>query len=186
MKREIGRKNCLYPLPTTLVGANVNGKPNFIAIAHVGILDTTTISLGMNKSHFTNNGTKENKTFSVNIPSITMVKETDYCGLVSGKDIDKSTLFQTFYGKLKTAPMISTCPVNLECRLIQTMDLPHHDVFIGEIMMTYCDEIVLTKGVLDYKKLNPILFTMQDQGYWMLGERIATAWNIGKELYIKK
>lgn len=77
MKVELGAKNCLYPLPTVLVGALVDGKPNFVTIAHVGIMDPGAVSLGMNKKHYTNAGIKANKTFSVNIPSTKMVKETD-------------------------------------------------------------------------------------------------------------
>ena len=73
MKVEIGAKNCLYPLPTTLIGALVNDKPNYITIAHVGIMDLGSISLGMGKSHYTNAGIRANGTFSVNIPSIKMV-----------------------------------------------------------------------------------------------------------------
>ena len=117
MKKEIGARNCLYPLPTTIVGAEVDGKPNYVTIAHVGIMDMLSVSLGMNKSHYTNAGIKTNGTFSVNIPSVKMIKETDYCGLFSGKLRDKSTLFKTFYGKLKTAPMIEECSVNMECEL---------------------------------------------------------------------
>lgn len=180
MKKELGKKNCLYPMPTTLVGANVKGKANFITLAHVGVVGMQLISLCMSKTHHTNQGIKKNKTFSVNIPSVTIVKETDYCGLVSGKNVDKSSLFQIFYGKLKTAPMITTCPVNMECSLNQILDFPSHEVFIGEVGTTYADEAVLTKGTLDYSKLHPLLFTMQDKEYWTLGNRIATAWDIGK------
>ena len=106
MKIKIGPKNCLYPLPTTLIGANVNEKPNFVAIAHVGIMDLGHVSLGMAKAHYTNMGIKKNKAFSVNIPSEKMVKKTDYCGLVSGRQVDKSELFTIFYGEPKNAPMI--------------------------------------------------------------------------------
>lgn len=133
-------------MPTTLVGANVKGKPNYITIAHVGIMDLSSISLGMAKIHYTNAGIKENKTFSVNIPSAGMVKKTDYCGLVSGKRVDKSRLFENFCGKLETAPMIKQCPINTECRLIKTVDFPKHDVFVGEVVETYCDEQCLKDG----------------------------------------
>ena len=75
MKMKLGPKNCLYPMPTTLIGALVNGKPNYVTIAHVGIMDMGSVSLGMNKNHYTNQGIKENKTFSVNMPSAKMVKE---------------------------------------------------------------------------------------------------------------
>ena len=80
MKMKLGPKNCLYPMPTTLIGALVNGKPNYVTIAHVGIMDMESVSLGMNKSHYTNAGIKENRAFSVNIPSARLVKEADYCG----------------------------------------------------------------------------------------------------------
>jgi flavin reductase (DIM6/NTAB) family NADH-FMN oxidoreductase RutF len=182
MKINLDAKNCLYPLPTTLVGAMVNGKPNYITIAHVGIMDLGSVSLGMNKAHYTNAGIKANGTFSVNIPSVKMVKETDHCGLVSGKTADKSALFKTFYGKLKSAPMIEECPVNMECELIKTVDFPSHDVFVGRIAATYCDEAVVTDGVVDFGKVQPILFVMNNQSYWKLGDKFAKAWDVGKEL----
>ncbi len=144
MKVKLGVKNCLYPMPTTIVGALVHGKPNYVTIAHVGIMELNSISLGMNKSHYTNHGIKQNKTFSVNIPSAKIVKETDHCGLVSGKNDDKTAIFTTFYGSLQTAPMIEQCCINMECELVRTIDFPNHDVFIGRIMETYCDESVLT------------------------------------------
>jgi flavin reductase (DIM6/NTAB) family NADH-FMN oxidoreductase RutF len=182
MKVEVGAKNCLYPLPTTLVGALVNGKSNYITIAHVGIMELESVSLGMAKAHYTNAGVKANGTFSVNIPSVKMVKETDYCGLASGKTQDKAALFKTFYGKLKTAPMIEECSVNMECQLIKTVDFPNHDVFVGKIVATYCDATVLTDGVVDFAKVQPILFVMNDRSYWSLGAKFAKAWDVGKEL----
>jgi flavin reductase (DIM6/NTAB) family NADH-FMN oxidoreductase RutF len=182
MKIELGPKNCLYPLPTTLIGALVDGKPNYVTIAHVGIMDLESVSLGMNKLHYTHAGIKANKTFSINIPSTKMVKETDYCGLVSGKDKNKADLFKTFYGKLKTAPMIEQCCINMECELVKTIDFPSHDIFIGKIAATYCDESVLTDGIVDFGKVKPILFVMNDRNYWSLGKKIAKAWDIGKEL----
>jgi len=182
MKTEIGAKNCLYPMPTTLVGAMVNGKPNYITIAHVGIMERGLISLSMGKSHHTNAGIKENGTFSVNVPSREMVKETDYCGLASGRDVDKAALFTTFYGKLGSTPMIEECPVNMECRVERTLDFPTHDVFIGQVVATYCDEAVLTDGAVDAGKVRPILFVMNDRSYWNLGGRLARAWDVGKDM----
>jgi flavin reductase (DIM6/NTAB) family NADH-FMN oxidoreductase RutF len=165
-----------------LVGANVNGKANYITVAHLGILDYGSISMGLGKIHHSNIGIKENKTFSINIPSVDMVKVTDYCGLVSGKDVDKSTLFTNFYGKLETAPMIEECAVNMECELIQVVDFPQHDIFMGRVVETYCDEKYLSDGKIDLAKVQPFLFSMLDTGYWKLGERFAQAWSVGKEL----
>ena len=185
MKKNLGAVNCLYPMPITLVGAIVNGKPNYLTVAHVGIMNhaqPTYITVGLGKMHYTNAGIKENKTFSVNIPSEDMVMETDYCGIVTGKNTDKAALFEAFYGELKTAPMIAECPVNIECKLYDIIDFPTHDVFIGEIMATYCDENVFTDNAIDLLKVRPMLFDMGRRRYWKLGEPFAECWNIGKQL----
>jgi flavin reductase (DIM6/NTAB) family NADH-FMN oxidoreductase RutF len=145
-------------------------------------MDLESVSLGMNKRHYTNQGIKANKTFSINISSVALVKETDYCGLVSGKTVQKADMFKTFYGKLKTAPMIEQCSITMECELVKTVDFPNHDLFIGKITDTYCDEAVLTDGEVDFEKVRPILFVMNDQSYYGLGKKIAKAWSIGKEL----
>jgi flavin reductase (DIM6/NTAB) family NADH-FMN oxidoreductase RutF len=182
MKISRRAQNCLYPMPLVIVGANVHGKPNYITIAHVGIMDFYSVSVSMGKKYYTNAGIKENKTFSVNIPSVEMVKEAEYCGLTSGKAADKANLFDNFYGKLQTAPMIKECPINMECKLIQTVAFPNHNVFVGEIAETYYDDQYVTNGVVDPFKVQPILFTMNDTGYWKLGERFAKAWNVENTL----
>lgn len=183
---SLGIVNALYPMPTTLVGATVNGRPNFITIAHVGIMNhgkPQYISIGMAKMHFTNAGIRENKSFSVCIPSEDLMKETDYCGIVSGKKTDKAALFNLFYGDLKTAPMIEQCPVCMECRLERTVDFPTHDVFVGEIVATYAQKEVLTAdGNIDISKVKPLLFDMSSKKYWSLGKAIGNCWNIGKQL----
>ncbi|MEM3586879.1 MAG: flavin reductase family protein, partial [Candidatus Jordarchaeaceae archaeon] len=144
------------------------------------------ISISLNKAHYTNQGIKENKTFSVNIPSAEMAIVTDYCGLFSGSKIDKSTIFVTFYGKLKTAPMIMECPLNLECKLVQTLEFPVDEVFIGEIVSVYSEKQYLTNGLPDIKKINPLVFSMHDNNYWKIGEKVGQAWNIGKKFKPKK
>jgi flavin reductase (DIM6/NTAB) family NADH-FMN oxidoreductase RutF len=182
MKVKIAAKNSLYPLPTVLVGALVAGKPNYVAIAHVGIMAPDTVSLGMNKAHYTNQGIKTNKTFSINIPSVKQIRETEYCGLVSGKKVDKAALVKPVYGKLEPAPLIEECPVNMECELVQTVDFPEHDVFVGKVAATYCEESIVAKSSVDIEKLQPILFAMNDRSYYSLGKRLAKAWDVGKDL----
>jgi flavin reductase (DIM6/NTAB) family NADH-FMN oxidoreductase RutF len=111
-----------------------------------------------------------------------MVEQTDYFGPVSGREVDKGELVDTFYGQLETAPMIVGCPINMVCRLIQTIEFPKHDVFIGEIIEAYCDEECLTVGGVDFGRVQPILFAMSDRSYWRLGEQFAKAWDVGKTL----
>jgi flavin reductase (DIM6/NTAB) family NADH-FMN oxidoreductase RutF len=181
MKTEIGAVNAL-PTPTTLVGATVNGKPTYTTIAWVGVIGRTTILVSVNKQRYIISGIRENQTFSVNLPSENLVKETDYCGIKSGKDVDKSSLFKSFYGKLKTAPMIQECPLNMECRVVKTFDTPTHDVFIGEIVSTHCEDSALVDGNVSLGNLKPFLYSMTDKGYWKIGEKLANAWEIGKNL----
>ncbi len=69
----------------------------------------------------------------------------------------------------------------MECELIQTVDFPNHDLFIGKVVATHCDESVLTNGVVDLGKVQPILFAMNDRSYWSIGKKLAKAWSIGKE-----
>jgi flavin reductase (DIM6/NTAB) family NADH-FMN oxidoreductase RutF len=185
MKQKIGNQNVLYPMPITLVGALVNGRVNFCNIAHVGILNAASphlISLGMGKVHYTNQGIKEHRAFSVNLPSQDMVVEADYVGLVSGKAVDKSAVFEVFYGELPAAPMIKNCPLSMECKLYDIVNTPTHEVFIGEVVGTYADSAVLKGGKVDLAKVRPLLFDMSSREYWSLGQPVAKCWDIGKKL----
>ena len=116
------------------------------------------------------------------MPSENLVEKTDYCGIKSGKDVDKSTLFNNFYGKLETAPMIQECPVNMECKVTKTFDTPTHDVFVGDIVSTHCEDSALVDGTVDFGKVKPFVFSLSDKGYWKTGDRIADAWEIGKSI----
>ncbi|MCU0849458.1 MAG: flavin reductase family protein [Spirochaetes bacterium] len=180
MKKNIGPVNALYPMPVVLVGAMVDGRANFITIAHVGIFTLETISLGVNRSHYTNRGIRENRTFSVNFPSDGMVVETDYAGLASGKQTDKSSVFEVEFGPLKTAPMIKNAPVSMECGLLDVLDYGNHDVFVGRAVNTYADESVLKNGVIDLAAVRPMLFDMFQRKYWRLGGPFADCWSVGK------
>jgi flavin reductase (DIM6/NTAB) family NADH-FMN oxidoreductase RutF len=169
---------------TTLVGANVDNKPNYAPFAFVGIMDYDHISVAMNRKHYTNTGIKENNTFSVNIPSVGLVKEVDYCGLVSGREVDKSQLFKTFYGVLGTAPMAEECPINMECRLTQIIEFPRHEVFVGEVIEAYSDTQYMSESRIDLSNIQPILFSFHNKDYWKLNTSFAKAWDIGKELKV--
>lgn len=175
----------LYPMPVTIVGANIKDKPNFMTIAWVGIVeyDPPMISISASQSHYTNQGIIENETFSVNIPSEEMLVVADYIGIKSGKEIDKSGIFEVFYGSLSTAPMIKKTPINLECKLFKRLDTERgHDIFIGEIVNAYCEEQFLTNGLPDISKFHPVVFTMNDNNYWSIGKHLGRAWSVGKKL----
>ncbi|MFX0187481.1 MAG: flavin reductase family protein [Candidatus Hodarchaeota archaeon] len=182
-KKKIRPSPYLFPMPTVLVGANVNGKPNFVTIAFCGSLQykPPMLVISSGKNHFTNIGIRENNTFSVNIPSIEMVEVTDYIGTKSGKQIDKSNLFEIFYGDLENAPMISEAPVNHECKVVKIIDLKGtNDIIIGEIVQTYVNEECITNGKPDIQKIQPILFSGFDANYMKVGDILARAYKVGR------
>lgn len=186
MKKNLGPVNALYPSLTTIVGSVVNGKPNFLAVAHVGIMnhgEPQYLSFGINKKHYSNAGIREHGEFSVCLPSEDLLVETDFVGLVSGRNYDKSTVFELFEGELKFAPLIKSCPVCMECRLERVVDFETHDVFVGEIVATHADEAVLrADGKIDLAEVRPVLFDMNSVSYWSLGAPIGSCWSVGKGL----
>jgi flavin reductase (DIM6/NTAB) family NADH-FMN oxidoreductase RutF len=176
--------NFFIPMPVVLVGTYVAGKENFMTVGWCARANANPpmILCGIGNHHYTPKGIAETKTFSVNIPSSSLLVKTDYCGIVSGEKTDKSKVFDVFYGSLKTAPMIKECPVTLECRLVQTVSLPTNTLFIGEIAGAYADGRVIRQGKPDFPEIDPLFLTMPDNRYWTLGKYAGDAWSTGKNL----
>ncbi|MBW1961791.1 MAG: flavin reductase family protein [Deltaproteobacteria bacterium] len=186
-KITFGPETYVYPKPAFLIGANVNGKPNFMAAAWCGIVNSEPpmIGVGIRPQRHTFKGVKENGTFSVNVPSIEHVQQMDYCGIYSGVREDKNNVcgFTIFYGKLKTAPMIEQFPVNLECSVVKEVKLGTHFLFIGQIQQVHVSENVLTNGLPDVEKIKPIIYSSgAEMAYYGLGSRLGAAHSCGKEL----
>lgn len=187
----LGPQNLLYPMPTVLVGSNVDGKPNFMAVAWCGIVngEPPMISVALRHQRYTLRGVKQNWTFSVNVPSADLVKETDYCGLVTGSKVNKvdACKFKVFYGKLGTAPLVEQCPINLECKVVQILDLGSHALVVGRIEETHASESCLTEGNPDVAKIRPFIYTPQPaRQYHAFGGAIAKAFSIGWEVKAKE
>lgn len=183
MKKAIGPQTLLYPMPAVLVGALVNGKPNFMTAAWCGIVASTppAIAVAVRPERYTFKGISAQGVFSINIPSAQMVEKVDYCGIYSGRKFDKSQIFRVEFGRLNTAPLIQECPVNLECRVIHTLDLGSHILFIGEIIETYIDDDCLTDEKADPAKIDPLIYTTAVSQYRRLGEIVGKAWEVGKK-----
>lgn len=173
MKQEL-TGNLLSPLPVVLVGAMVNGRPNYLVIGYISPFDFGKyIFFSLYKKRYTRIGIQQNKTFSVNIPSVDLLEETNICGSKSGRDFDKGSLFNTFYGDLKTAPMIQECPINMECEVTEILDHDPNEGIIGRVIKSYADPQCLTDDKLDMRKVRPILWaTGGDFNFYQLGERI--------------
>jgi flavin reductase (DIM6/NTAB) family NADH-FMN oxidoreductase RutF len=171
---------CL-PWTQTILGTHLGDKVNFMALDWLTRVNYNPPMVGIcvNKMNASHSAILETREFSINVPSADMVALTDYTGIVSGEKVDKSKLFDVFYGELKSAPMIKNCPVTMECKLVQPVELPTNYFFIAEIMNIYTEERFLTDGKPDVKKINPFVLTMPDNRYWSIGECIGKAWHEG-------
>lgn len=167
-------------MPAVLVGANVGGRPNFMTAAwtSVACMNPPMIAVAINKARHTEKGIVENRTFSVNVPSTRSAVALDHCGLVSGSRSDKSEVFETYYGKLKSAPLISEFPVNIECELRHTLELGSHNLHVGEIVDVHVDEGCLTEGAPDTRKIDPIVYSSSE--YFRIGDPVGKAFSIGR------
>jgi flavin reductase (DIM6/NTAB) family NADH-FMN oxidoreductase RutF len=184
-KITLGPMPYMSVMPTLLVGANVKGKANYMtaAWATVASMAPPMVCVAINKARYTAKGIEENQTFSLKVPSAKQVVEADHCGLVSGAQGDKSGVFTSFYGKLKTAPLAEECPVNIECKLFKSVDCGSHLLYIGEIMEIHADGACVTDGKPDATKLDPIVYAQAT--YWQVGMQIDKAFSAGKK-YLKK
>jgi flavin reductase (DIM6/NTAB) family NADH-FMN oxidoreductase RutF len=171
-----------YPMSMVVVGTIVDKRPNFMAVGWVTRVNfrPPMIAIALGKAHYTNNGIHTSRAFSVNVPSVDLVEKVDYCGIVSGRKEDKSTLFKVITGKTTGAPMIDDCPLCMECKIVNVVDLPSNEVFIGEIVGAYANAECFSDGKPDIKKIKPFTLTMPDNQFWEVGDNVGDAWSIGK------
>ena len=164
--------NILNPLPVALVGALVNGRPNYCVVGYIAPFNFGKHAFfSMYEKRYTYTGIIENRTFSVNIPSQDLMAELNICGSKSGRDTDKSLLFKSFYGELKTAPMIEECPLNMECEVTDIIDYGPNKGVIGRVVRSYATADILDNGVIDTEKARLLV--------WMTGAA-ASYYNIGQ------
>jgi len=162
----------LYPAPVVLVTCGYE-RPNIIALAWVGTLCSKppTLGIGVRPSRYSHGLIEATGEFVVNIPTADMAKAVDYCGHVSGRDVDKFAAcgLTPEPASVVGAPLIAQCPINLECKVVQTISLGTHDLFIGEVVAVQVDEKLLDeRGHIDYAKAEP--FILLDDEYRGLGD----------------
>ena len=159
----------VYPVPVVLVGVMVNNKANFNTLGNCGIIsmEPPIVYISSHKTHHTNKGIRENGHFSLNTPSVDMMVETDYCGIVSGEEVDKSEIFEVLIDE--NIPYIKSCPVNVLCKVIERHEVKDMEVFYGEVISVYMNNDCVDNGVPDTKKINPLLY-MMDNMYYEVGD----------------
>ena len=180
-KQNIGSVLVLYPKPMTVIGAEVDGKVNWLVVGHTGIIGHDRILVSMSKSHYTNQGIKESKKLSINLVSREMLPKADYVGSVSGASVDKSEVFEYHWGENGT-PVIDASPLTMECDVVDIYETEGFDNFVCSIVNTYAAPDVLgADGKLDYLRLKPVLFEFPTYSYLATGEIIGKCLNLDKQ-----
>jgi flavin reductase (DIM6/NTAB) family NADH-FMN oxidoreductase RutF len=189
IKLETGSIRIPLPVcPTVIAGSMVDGKADFTTIAWTGVAASSppTITISLQPQRHSLKGIRRNMTFSVNIPSVGLLKETDYCGIATGADTDKAKdcAFKVFYGEITSAPFIQECPVNHACEVVRIINLGSHELIIGRIVETFVNEDCLTGGYIDPIKVNPFFFA--GYNYFALGAKAGEPFRSGTSINPKK
>ena len=180
MKKNIGNALALYPTPLVVVGAMVDGKPNWLLVGHLGIIGHDHVMVSLASAHYTNQGIKAKK-LSINIVDEAMLAKADRSGCVSGSKEDKSTLFD-YITDDAGVPMIVQAPVTMVCSVEDIYETKGFESFICTIDATYAEESVLNEaGRIDYHTLKPVLFEMPTYEYLLTGDVIGKCMSYGKE-----
>ena len=171
--------NMLYPVPAVMVSCGREGeKPNIITVAWAGTIcsDPAMVSISVRKERYSHDIIKETGEFVINLVNKRLVRATDYCGVKSGRDVDKFAacgLHSAPGSVLTDCPILEESPVNLECKVTQVIPLGSHDLFLAEVAACDVDESLLDEnGKLCLEKAKLIVYSHGD--YLALGRKLGT------------
>ncbi|PKK88351.1 MAG: flavin reductase family protein [Candidatus Wallbacteria bacterium HGW-Wallbacteria-1] len=183
-RRRLG-KNIFLPMPVTLIGTKIGDQVNFMTAGWVSRVNAEPprIGVAVNRTHISADAILETGKFSICLPGHDYLGKVDQCGVLSGRDFDKSEIFTTFYGVLGDVPMALECPVCIECTLHETVKGESNYFFIGNIEAVHADPNCLSgQATVDPEMAGFIMLTMPDNRYWNLGMEIGRAWSLGKQI----
>lgn len=170
--------NMLYPLPVVMISCKrENEKPNIITVAWTGTVCTNPamVYISVRKERHSYDIIKESEEFVINLGTKELAKAVDYCGVRSGRDVDKfkEMNLTPIDGNYVGAPLIMESPVNIECKLEQIVPLGSHDMFLAKVLGVHVDTKYLNeKGKFELGKSNPIVYSHGE--YYGLGDLLGT------------
>lgn len=179
-KKSLGAKTIAPPAPAWLICTyDAEGKPNMMTASWVGMACSKPpcVTISLREATYTFGNIKEHGAYTVNIPSEKLAAATAYAGVVSGRDTDKfaDTGLTAVKSDLVDAPYIRECELVIECKLIKTVELGLHTMFIGEIIDVKADEEILGEnGSPDPAKHKPFIWSIGGYGFYGLGGRIGS------------
>lgn len=168
--------NMLYPVPAVMVSCQrENEKPNIITVAWAGTICTNPamLSISVRPERYSYNIIKETKEFVVNLVTSDLAYATDYCGVKSGRDVDKfkEMNLHKSISKVVKAPGIEESPVNIECRVVEIKELGSHHIFIAEVVSVNIDDKYMDKtGKFNLNKAGLVSYSHGE--YFELGKKL--------------
>lgn len=192
MKKSFGAKTLVFPTPVWVVGTyDREGRPNAMSAAWGGICcsQPPCLAVSLRKATYTYGNIVARKAFTINVPSEAHVRQADYFGIVSGKNVDKFAVagLTPIRSSIVDAPYIEEFPLVVECRLLHSIEIGLHTQFVGEILDVKAEESVFDeKGYVDIEKVRPILFEPEINTYHGVGKLLGRAFSMGKEIREKK
>lgn len=168
--------NMIYPLPAVMVTiTDNNGKDNIITIAWTGTICTNPAMayISVRPERYSYEILKETKEFVINLTTENLVYQTDYCGVTSGKDIDKFSVLNLTKEKALhvKAPLIKESPINIECRVKEIIPYGSHDMFVSEVLAIHAEDNYMDdSGKFDLTKAKPVVYSHGE--YFSLGNKL--------------
>lgn len=179
MAKEIWKPgNMLYPLPVVMVSlADRNGKYNIITIAWTGTICTSPpmVSISVRPERYSYPILKETGQFVINLTTRELVRATDYCGVKSGREVDKfrELGLSPFKADKVSAPLIGESPVNIECSVKEIIPLGSHDLFLAQVEAVHADERYMDENRrFCLEKAQPVVYS--HGAYLACGEQLGT------------
>jgi len=189
MKKQLGASPVVFPLPAVLVATyGANDTPNAMTAAWAASCchDPPCVGVAIRENRLTFANIEARGAFTLNVPDTRLAAEVDYLGIVSGKrQPDKLTRIglETEPCPTADAPLISACPVAVECEVFKRLEIGTHTWFVGRVLEVHVDERVLADdGTIDVARLDPLAYATSAGAYHALGEPVGRAYRIGKEL----
>lgn len=189
-KQSFKPGNMLYPLPVVMVSAaDKAGNVNIVTVAWTGTVCSSPpmVSVSVRPERFSHHMIKETGEFVINLTTKELAFATDYCGVKSGRDIDKFKAMKLtpVPADIVAAPLIKESPVNIECRVTKTISLGSHDLFLAEVVAVHADEKYMDeKNSFDLMKAEPIVYS--HGSYFTCGERLGTfGYSVRKQPKVK-
>ncbi|MBQ7761592.1 MAG: flavin reductase family protein [Clostridia bacterium] len=184
MRKNFGIKPLIYPQPVLIIATyDENGVANAMNAAWGGISEENEISICLSAEHKTVKNILLKGAFTVSMATADTVVACDYVGIVSGNDTPNKLEvagLHTEKSQLVDAPIICELPMAVECKL-KSYDKDSCRL-VGEIVNVCAEESILTNGKIDPMKLKPITYDGMNHGYYVLGERVGSAFSDGKKL----